>query len=75
MFIAADSSSGSGSGSGFGGAAMVEDFEDLFFSVPRALPTQKVPHSYQTPPKSLASITYYSFKILILALLTKWAIS
>ncbi|KAG8190993.1 hypothetical protein JTE90_010851 [Oedothorax gibbosus] len=70
-----DSSSGSGSGSGFGGAAMVEDFEDLFFSVPRALPTQKVPHSYQTTPSSTASLTNFSFKILMLILLTKWTIS
>ncbi|GFU12562.1 glypican-6 [Nephila pilipes] len=71
-----DSSSGSGSGSGFGNVATSEDFEDLFFSVPRASPTDKVPSSYQTPATtSTGTLKYFSFNVLVLVILIKWALS
>ncbi|GFU97517.1 glypican-6 [Trichonephila clavipes] len=70
-----DSSSGSGSGSGFGNVATSEDFEDLFFSVPRASPTNKVP-SYQTPTTtSSGTLKYFSLNVLVLVILIKWALS
>ncbi|PRD33139.1 UNVERIFIED_CONTAM: hypothetical protein NCL1_18331 [Trichonephila clavipes] len=74
-YASVDSSSGSGSGSGFGNVATSEDFEDLFFSVPRASPTNKVP-SYQTPTTtSSGTLKYFSLNVLVLVILIKWALS
>ncbi|KAF8785454.1 Glypican-6 like protein [Argiope bruennichi] len=64
----ADSSSGSGSGSGFGHIATAEDFEDLFFSVPRALPTDKKRQS--SLHGEATSIMKCQWKLVELALFT-----
>ncbi|KFM69153.1 Glypican-4, partial [Stegodyphus mimosarum] len=69
-------SSGSGSGSGFGNVASAEDFEDLFFSVPSALPTDKLPPPHVSPTiTSSSALCLYSFKIVLLLICCIWALS